>query len=106
MDRSEFSQDDPHGLTDLDLGGQPPRVLENPAFGEQLQAEGSADPLAFRADTVPFVPYDFFGTEETSEIERNAQAETSQVESEDLGPEGDARDRENRPRDDFRERSP
>ena len=59
MDRSEFSQDDPHGLTDLDLGGQPPRVLENPAFGEQLQAEGSADPLAFRADTVPFVPYDF-----------------------------------------------
>ena len=60
MDRSEISQDNPHGLTDLDLGGRPPHVPENLVFGDQLQAEEGEDHLASRADRVPFLPQDFF----------------------------------------------
>ena len=63
MDQAENSRDDPHGLTDLDLGGQPRPAHENDFNpGAHFGAWGGEGvPTASLADVVPPLPNDSFG---------------------------------------------
>ena len=110
MDQAENSRDDPHGLTDLDLGGQPRPAHEsdfNP--GAHFGAWGGEGvPTASLADVVPPLPDDSFVAEDEPETEgeRPVRCREISIESEDVGPEQDSVEAESRPPSNFRERSP
>ena len=110
MDQAENSRDDPHGLTDLDLGGQPRPAQENDFNpGAHVGAWGGEGvPTASLADVVPPLPDDSFVAEDEPETEgeRPVRCGEISIESEDVGPEQDSVEAESRPPSNFRERSP